>query len=70
MLVDATKGTGRMAVAQPIGTRAIENLRFNDPTAGRHGPIAWQMHNRGIFDEFKDVTLEVNPVIDDLITTR
>ena len=70
MLVDATRGTGRMAVAQPIGTRAIENLRFNDPTAGRHGPIAWQMHNSGIIDEFKDVTLEVNPVVDDLITTR
>jgi hypothetical protein len=23
------------------------------------GPIAWQMHNAGLFDEFKDVTIEV-----------
>ena len=70
MLVNAATGRARMAVAQPVGTRAIENLRFNDITAGRRGPIAWQMHNRGIFDEFKDVTVEINPVVDDLLTIR
>jgi len=70
MLVDATKGTGRMAVAQPVGTRAIENLRFNDPTAGRTGPIAWQIHNSGIHDEYKDVTVEPDPAVMDLITTQ
>ena len=70
MLVDVATGTGRMAVAQPIGTRAVENLRFKDLSAGRRGPIAWQMHNGGIFDEFKDVTVEENPVDFDLITTR
>jgi hypothetical protein len=70
MLVNAATGRARMAVAQPVGTRAIENLRFNDPTAGRTGPIAWQMHNSGIKDEFKDVTVEINPTVDDLITTR
>jgi hypothetical protein len=64
-----TNGTARMAVAQPVGTRAIEVSRFNDLTAGRIGPIAWQMHNKGLFDEYKDVRIEENPE-DRLITTE
>src|SRR4051812_32528783 len=55
-----TNGTARMAVAQPPGTRAIEVVVFNDPVAGKPGPIAWQMHNKGLFDEFKDVRIEEN----------
>lgn len=68
LLVDATKGTARMAVAIKPGTRAIENLRFNDPAAGKVGPIAWQMHNAGLLDEFKDIMIEVDPKEDRLIT--
>jgi hypothetical protein len=70
ILADAAKGTARMAVAQPPGTRAIEVLDFNDPTAGKVGPLAWQMHNAGLFDEYKDVTIELDPTGDDLVTTR
>jgi hypothetical protein len=40
LLIDASKGTGRMAVAQPPGTKAVEVLVFIDPTAGKAGPIA------------------------------
>lgn len=69
ILVDATKGTARMAVAQPVGTKAVEVLDFSDPTAGKAGPVAFQMHNAGLFDEYKDITIEVNPTINDLITT-
>lgn len=61
LLVDARTGTARMAVAQPVGTRGVENLTFRDLTAGRTGPIAWQMHNAGLFDEFKDVRIEIDP---------
>ena len=68
LLVDAEIGTARMAVAQPVGTRAVEVLTFKDPTAGRKGPIAWQMHNAGLFDEYKDVRIEVDPKEDKLIT--
>jgi hypothetical protein len=64
-----TNGTARMAVAQPVGTRAVEVAKFTDPTAGRIGPIAWQMHNKGLFDEYKDVFIEENPD-DRLITTE
>jgi hypothetical protein len=68
IVADASKGIARMAVAQPVGSKAIEVLDFNDPTAGKVGPIAWQMHNAGLFDEFKDVTIEVEPKDDNLIT--
>jgi hypothetical protein len=70
ILADAAKGTARMAVAQPLGSKAIEVLNFKDPTAGKVGPIAWQMHNAGLFDEYKDVTIELDPKQDDLITVK
>ena len=70
MLVDATTGTARMAVAQPVGAKAVEVLQFKVSEAGKAGPIAWQMHNKGLFDEYKDVRVEVNPTTDDLITTK
>lgn len=59
ILADATQGTAHMTVAQPVGATAIDVLEFKDPTAGKSGPIAWQMHNAGLFDEYKDVTIEV-----------
>jgi hypothetical protein len=70
IVADATAGTARMAVAQPVGTKAAEVLAFRDPAAGRTGPIAWQMHNAGLFDEYKDVGVEVDPKDDRLITIR
>jgi hypothetical protein len=70
MLVDATTGTARMAVAQPPGSKAVEVLRFREAEAGKVGPIAWQMHNKGLFDEYKDVRIEINPAADELLTTR
>jgi hypothetical protein len=68
ILADASKGTARMAVAQPPGSKAIEVLAFQDPAAGKTGPIAWQIHNAGLFDEYKDVIIEANPVNNDLIS--
>jgi hypothetical protein len=70
LLVDADAGTATMAVAQPPGTKAVEVLQFKDPTAGKKGPIAWQMHNAGLFDEFKDVRIEVEPKESKLITAE
>ena len=70
LLVNADEGTARMAVAQPVGSQAVEVLVFNDASAGRKGPIAWQMHNKGLFDEYKDVEIEINPQVDELMTTK
>jgi hypothetical protein len=68
ILADATTGTARMAVAQPLGSTAIEILDFKNPAAGKVGPIALQMHNAGLFDEYKDITIETNPKNNALIT--
>ncbi len=70
LLVDASTGTARMAVAQPPGTKAYEVLAFKDPTAGHPGPIAWQMHNAGLFDEYQDVRIETDPSEAKLLTVE
>jgi hypothetical protein len=70
LLVDANAGTARMAVAQPPGAKAVEVLRYKNPEAGKAGPIGWQMHNKGLFDEYRDVRIEVNPTGDELLTTK
>jgi hypothetical protein len=70
MMVDATTGTARMAVAQPVGSKAVEVLSFKLAEAGKVGPIAWQMHNKGLFDEYKDVRIEIDPKSDELLTTK
>lgn len=70
ILVDAAKGVVRMAVAQPVGTRGVENLDFANPAAGRPGPFALQIHNGGLFDEYRDLRIEVNPADERLITAE
>ena len=70
ILADASRGTAAMAVAQPVGSKAVEVLSFIDPAAGRTGPIAFQMHNAGLFDEYKDVTIDPDPAVDRLITVE
>jgi len=70
LLVDAKAGKARMAVAQPVGSKAVEVLEFDEPTAGKVGPLAWQMHNKGLFDEYKNVTIEVDPAEDELLTVK
>jgi enterochelin esterase-like enzyme len=70
LLINASKGTGRMAVSQPVGSPAVEVVDFNVPAAGRIGPFALQMHNQGLFDEYANLAIEVNPTVDDLITVK
>ena len=68
ILVDPGTGTARMAVAQPIGGAAVEVLNFKDPAAGRSGPFALQMHNKGLFDEFANIAIQRDPPTNDLFT--
>src|SRR6185369_13042910 len=70
IVANAETGTARMAVVQPPGGKAVEVLDFKDVSAGKAGPIALQMHNGGLFDEYKDLKIEVNPPSDDLMITR
>jgi len=62
LLVDSRNGNASMSVAQPVNSKAVPVLDFHDATAGKTGPLAWQMHNKGLFDEYKDVTIEENPM--------
>jgi hypothetical protein len=68
ILVDPASGTARMAVSQPPGSKAVEVLDFKDPSAGQNGPFALQMHNKGLFDEYANIAVELDPKGDELIT--
>jgi hypothetical protein len=75
LIANAKTGVARMACCPlPAGKatcKAVEVLRFKDPKAGRVGPIAIQVHNKGIHDEYKNLYLET-PVVqspDKFITT-
>jgi hypothetical protein len=70
ILVDPATGTARMAVAQPPGSKAVEVGRFHDASAGRKGPFALQMHNKGLLDEYANIAIEVNPTSDELVTVK
>src|SRR4051794_35899498 len=70
ILVDPSTGTARMAVANPVGSKAVEVLDFRDPTAGQKGPFALQMHNKGLLDDYANIAIELNPADKDLITTK
>jgi len=70
ILADAKTGSARMAVAQPPGTKAVEVVDFKMPESGKIGPIALQLHNGGLFDEYKDLKIEVDPSDNELITAK
>jgi hypothetical protein len=72
------KDTGELRVAccqlpaTGSGTcKGVEQLRFKDPTtAGKKSPFGIQMHNGGLFDEYKDIYVEPDPTEDDLLSIK
>jgi hypothetical protein len=74
VLVKSSTGEARMACCQMTGTtpcKANEVLRFKDPVlAGKKGPVAWQIHNGGIFDEYKDAYIQEGADISDFVSTK
>lgn len=66
LIADQATGVARMACCPlPAGAttcKATEVLDFKDPTAGRVGPLAIQVHNSGIHDEYRSLYLE-SPVV-------
>jgi hypothetical protein len=75
LIANAGTGVARMACCPLTGSattcKATEVLDFKDPTAGRVGPLAIQVHNSGIHDEYKSLYVE-SPVVqspDGFITT-
>jgi hypothetical protein len=66
IIADQSTGVARMAccpLAPGAATcKATEVLDFKDPKAGRVGPLAIQVHNSGIHDEYRSLYLE-SPVV-------
>jgi hypothetical protein len=76
ILADNTVGSLRLACCALTGTtpcKAVEITDFKDPAAvGLKGPVALQVHNGGMIEEFKDLYIE-SPVVTSpgtLITTQ
>jgi Domain of Unknown Function (DUF1080) len=74
MLANRAAGTLRFACCLVTGAtpcKATEIVRFTDPTAGAVAPLALQVHNAGMIEEFKDFYVE-SPVADPsiLLTVR
>jgi hypothetical protein len=64
---------GKMLIVAGLasaGSKAVEVVDFNVPDAGKTGPIAIQIHNKGLFDEYRDITVEVDPKENELITVK
>ncbi len=77
LLVNANTGLARAACAQPVTAKAVELITFQaNPPPKAPGYFGMLCHNGkdsngGIQeDEYKDITIEVNPAVDDLITTK
>ncbi|MDP9149583.1 MAG: DUF1080 domain-containing protein [Myxococcota bacterium] len=75
MLGNKAAGRMRFACCQLVGTattcKATEIVVFTDPTAGQTAPLALQVHNPQMIEEFKDLYVE-SPVADPttLLTTQ
>ena len=73
ILARASTGEFRGACCEIEGKdscKGIEVLHYKDATAGKKGPFALMMHNPGLFDEFKDFWVEIDPVGDELVTMK
>lgn len=69
----ASTGEARMACCNLGATgpcKGLEVLKFKDATAGKKGPIGLQVHNTGLHDQYKNISIELDPKLDDLITTK
>ena len=73
ILARASTGEFRGACCEIEGKdscKGQEVLHYKDPTAGKKGPFALMMHNGGLFDEYKDIWVETDPVGDELVSTK
>jgi hypothetical protein len=73
ILARASTGEFRGACCEIEGKdscKGQEVLHYKDATAGKKGPFALMMHNGGLFDEYKDIWIETDPVGDELVSTK
>jgi hypothetical protein len=75
VLAKGTAGSFRMACCQQDATgdkpcKGVEILRFSVAGTGNNGPVSLQAHNSGVHDEYKNIFVEENPTVDELLTTK
>jgi hypothetical protein len=74
VLVKGSTGSFKAACCEIEGQsdcKAVEVLAFSDPAlAGTKGPFCIQIHNAGLYDEFKDIYVEDKPASDQLLTLK
>ena len=75
VLAKGTTGSFRMACCQQdaagaMPCKGVEILKFSVAGAGNNGPISLQAHNGGVHDMYKNIFVEENPTVDDLLTTK
>jgi hypothetical protein len=75
VLADASKGFARLACCTiPMGAthcKGVEERDFNDPNWTNHkAPLALQVHNGGLVDEYRDLYVETDPVQGTLLITQ
>jgi hypothetical protein len=74
VLVKGSTGEFRAACCQSEGNptcKAVEVLHFKDPAlAGNKGPFAIQIHNNGLFDEYRNLWVDPHPTSDELLSTK
>jgi hypothetical protein len=73
ILAHASTGEFRSACCEIEGKdscKGQETLYFKDATAGKKGPFALMMHNAGLFDEYKDIWIETDPMVNELLSTK
>jgi hypothetical protein len=74
VLVKGSTGSFKAACCEIEGRtdcKAVEVLSFHDPElAGTRGPFCIQIHNSGLYDEYKDLYVDEQPTSDELLTTK
>ena len=74
VLVKGSEGRFKAAcceIESRTGCQAVEVLAFKDPSlAGSKGPFCIQIHNSGLYDEYKDIYVDDRPQSDELLTMK
>jgi hypothetical protein len=73
ILTNRAAGTMRFACCQLTGTatrcKGAEIVDFKDPTAGLEAPLAFQVHNAGMIEEFKNIFVESPVAVPSMLVT-
>ncbi len=73
IFADAAASQARLACCAEIGPgpcKAHEIVQWKEAGWAKTSPWGFQVHNAGLHDEYKNISIETDPVVRDLITTK